>query len=123
MHMDPTTSSPPEAPPRTPWGALLFCALLIAIGCVFLGLAIKRHFFPSVIVMPPMQEYDLADEAKKLVRKTKPEPLSAPLEKILEDAERVHFDSYKHPLVGKPAPDFTGTDVDGKPWELKEALN
>src|SRR5689334_5681517 len=68
--MEPTTtpSAPVESPPRTPWGALLFCALLIAVGCVFLGLAIKRHYFPTVVELPPMQPYDLAEEAKKLVR-------------------------------------------------------
>ena len=37
-------------------------------------------------------------------------------------AGRPHILYYQHPLVGKPAPDFAGTDVDGKPWELKEAL-
>jgi peroxiredoxin len=123
--MEPTTqpaTTPSETPPRTPWGALLFCALLIVVGFVFLGLAVKRHYFPTVVELPPMQEYDLASEAKKLVRQNKPEPLSAPLEKILEEAQRVHFDSYPHPLVGNPAPDFLATDVDGKPWELKEAL-
>ncbi len=121
--MEPNTESArAEAPPRTPWGALLFCALLVAVGFVFLGLAVRRQFLAREEQPRAMEEYDLAAEAKKLVRQNKPQPLSEPLEKILEEAKRVHFDSYKHPLVGKPAPDFAGIDVDGQPFELKEAL-
>lgn len=121
--MEPTTEptpAPTEAPPRTPWGALLFCAVLVAIGCVFLALAVQRQFFAEPV--KKMDTYDLAEEAKKLVRKEKPAPLSGKLEEILEEGERVHFETKEHPLLGKVAPEFTRNDVDGKPWSLNDAL-
>jgi peroxiredoxin Q/BCP len=125
--MEPTTQpaetpTPDATPHRTPWGALAFCALLVIIGFVFLGLAVRKQFFPPEEQFKPMEQYDIASEAQKLVRKDKPAPLSGPLEKIVEEGQRLHFDSYEHPLVGKPAPDFTRDDADGKPWSLKEHM-
>ncbi|MCX7699266.1 MAG: peroxiredoxin family protein [Gemmataceae bacterium] len=110
-----------EAPAR-PWGAYLFCAVLFLVGCVFLGLTIKRRLEPSEDIPVPMKEYNVAEEAQKFVRKSKEKPLSDSLAQVLSEAERVHFESYQHPLVGKPAPEFTREDVDGKIWSLKEAL-
>lgn len=117
--------APPEAPseaPARPWGAYLFCVLLFLVGCVFLGLTIKRRLEPPEDAPVPMKEYNVAEEAQKLVRKSKEKPLSDSLAQVLTEAERVHFESYQHPLVGKPAPEFTREDVDGKIWSLKEAL-
>ncbi len=109
--------------PSRPWGAYLFCAVLFLVGCLFLGLTIKRRLEPSADSPVPMQEYDVAQEAQKLVRKSKENPLSPSLAQVLAEAERVHFESYQHPLVGRPAPEFTREDVDGQIWSLKEALN
>jgi len=104
-----------------PVGPLLFCVALALAGAILVGIAVWR------VVNPAERDgattaRDIADEARQLVRQNKPAPLSEPLTKILADAENVHFDSYQHPLVGKPAPEFTAPDVDGKSWSLREAL-
>jgi len=44
------------------------------------------------------------------------------LEEILDEAKRLHWESEAHPLLGKPAPEFSVEDVDGKRWSLKDRL-
>jgi peroxiredoxin len=107
---------------RLPLGSLLFCVLLIAAGCVLLGITAKRMLSSTDDSSTVMQQADLAEEAKKFVRESKPAPLSEPLEKILDEAKRMHFDTDQHPLLGKKAPDINVTDVDGKLWSLKDQL-
>src|SRR5262245_12692181 len=123
--MDPTpapseTPTPPaEAPHRVPLGVYLFCLMLVAIGCVYLTIALRRYFNPRTDTATAMGTYDVADEAKKYLREKKPQPLSPSLEKALAEP---HIAAQPHPLLGKVAPEFTRDDVDGKPWALKEAL-
>lgn len=120
--MDPVITPPPDsAPPRTSRGALLFCAVLVLVGIVYLGLAAKRLLFPPVRPVP-MPAYDIGAEAQKYLRQSKPGPLSDKLSEVLDEAKRVHFDSQAHPLLGTVAPEFTRMDVDGHPWALKDAL-
>jgi peroxiredoxin len=113
-----TPSTTPAARPRVPRGPLLFCAALMLVGFGYVGVAAWRYLHPP----EPPPGRDIAAAARALVRQAKPEPLSASLEKVLAEAQETHFPSYDHPLVGKPAPDFTRPDVDGKPWSLKQAL-
>jgi peroxiredoxin Q/BCP len=119
---NPLESLPSTEPPSRPWGPWLFCLVLFVVGCFFLGWTMKRRYYPSEAEPIPMAEYDVAQEAQNLVRKGKEHPLSDSLAQVLAEAERVHFDSYKHPLIGKPAPEFTRTTVDGQVWSLKEAI-
>jgi len=115
-----TTTEPPAPPHRVPLGPLLFCIALMIVGVGYLGIVIWRYTHPTETNALPHR--DIAADATKFIRQTKPAPLSEPLAKILEDAENVHFDSYQHPLVGKPAPEFTRHDVDGNVWSLKDEL-
>src|SRR5262249_47845148 len=71
---------------------------------------------------PAPEQRDVAAEAKALLRQSKPAPLSEPLEKLLADAEKNHVPSQPHPLLGKPAPDFSRPDVYGNFWSLHDAL-
>jgi peroxiredoxin len=127
---NPNPATPPTASGNDPvadkksvsLGSLLFCGLLIVVGCAFLVIAIKRMAASADNGAVPMKEVNLAEEAKKYVRESKQAPLSEPLEKILEEAKRVHFESDENPLLGKAAPDINVHDVDGKVWSLKDRL-
>jgi peroxiredoxin len=107
---------------KFPLGSLLFCVLLILVGCVLLAITVKRMLNSGAEGPTDMQQVNIAEDAKKFLHETKKSPLSEPLEKILEEAKRVHFESDQNSLVGKPAPDISTTDVDGKPWSLKDQL-
>jgi len=135
MDTAPTSANPSPTPPppdsanpsthearRLPLGSLLFCGLLIVVGCGFLVIAVRRMTASSDNGSSAVQQVNIAEEAKKYVRESKPAPLSESLEKILDEAKRVHFDSDANPLVGKPAPDFSTKDVEGQPWSLKDRL-
>lgn len=116
-------TAPSAPPPGISRGALFFSIALFVVGCIFLGIAVWRLFEPKTNPLAePMKQVNIADEAKELVRKEKPSPLSEPLQEILERAKQVHFESYQHPLLGKPAPDIVHADVDGNNWSLKEKL-
>src|SRR5262245_5215575 len=116
----PTTEEPSLPPPRVSRAALAFSLALFVIGCVFLGIALRRLWVPRENTAE-MSKVNLEEPAKELLRKENPAPLSEPLEEILKRAEQVHFDSQPHPLLGKAAPEFTRSDADGHPWALKEA--
>src|SRR5260221_2982838 len=105
--------------PRVPRGPLFFCLVLMLVGFAFIGIALRHYVYPPE---PKPPEHDLPAEARALLLRQNQQPLSEPLAKILAEAENNHFPSYEHPLVGKPAPDFTRPDVDGRPWSLKQAL-
>jgi peroxiredoxin Q/BCP len=116
----PAIDSTPVPPPPVSRAALAFSLVLFVIGCVFLGIALRRLWFPKENPAE-MRKVNVAEEAKELLRKEKPTPLSEPLEEILQRAEQVHFDSQPHPLLGKAAPDFVRPDADGNRWAPKEA--
>jgi peroxiredoxin len=105
---------------RLPVGPLLFCVALALAGAILIGIAVWRMVSPSA--SDPVPKRDVAEEARQLVRLSKPAPLSEPLAKILADAGHMHFESYQHSLIGKPAPEFTKPNLDGKPWSLHENL-
>jgi len=106
------------APParRLPIGPLLFCFSLLLIGISYVGIAAWRYF------QPEPKPRNIAAEAEALLRESKPEPLSQPLERLLEDARNYSAPSKDHPLIGKKAPEFAGKDVFGIKWSLAEAL-
>lgn len=122
--MDPTTT-PPVQPAaeqqRVPRGVLAFCILLVVIGCVYLTIALRRLIWPA-IKATPMETHDYAEEAKKYLRKSKPEALSSKLQDAIEVGKRDYVPTMKHDLLGKAAPEFTRNGVDDKDWSLKEAL-
>src|SRR5262245_43805200 len=70
-----TGTTPPASSPRPPVAALLFCAALMFVGVVFLGIFAWRYLHP------PEDEpaRDIAAEAKQFIRESKPAPLSEPL--------------------------------------------
>ncbi len=114
---NPTSSCSAAAPavkPRVPRGPLFFCLTLMLVGFAFIGIVVRHYLVPP--------EPDLPAKARALLLRQNQQPLSEPLAKILAEAESNHFPSYEHPLVGKPAPDFTRPDVAGRPWSLKAAL-
>jgi peroxiredoxin len=103
---------------------LLFGITLILVGLVYVGIVI-RHALQSHApgsAAPTPEQRDVAAEAKALVRQNKPAPLSDSMEKLLAEAAQHHIDSQPHPLLDKPAPDFTRPDVYGNSWSLHEAL-
>lgn len=106
------------APParRLPIGPLFFCFSLLLIGVSYVGIAAWRYF------QPEPKPRNIAAEAEALLREMKPEPLSQTLEQLLEDARNYSAPSKDHPLLGKKAPDFSGTDVFGVDWSLSESL-
>lgn len=116
-------TTPAAPPPGVSRGAIFFSLALFVVGCIFLGIAIWRMVNPKENPLPEtMKQVNIAEEAKELLRKDKPAPLSEPLQEILDRAKQVHFETAKHPLLGKAAPEFTRTDVDGNEWSLKEKL-
>ncbi|HLW66621.1 MAG TPA: redoxin domain-containing protein [Gemmataceae bacterium] len=119
-----TSTSPAATSRKMPRGALLFGISLILVGLVYVGIVVRHALqahAPETAVPAPEQR-DLAAEAKALVRQSKPAPLSESMEKLLTEAERNHVASQQHPLLGKPAPDFSRPDVYGNVWSLHEAL-
>jgi len=121
--MDTSTSSPSTSR-RIPRGALLFGITLILVGLVYVGIVIRHALQANAPVpaAPTPEQRDVAAEAKALVRQNKPAPLSESMEKLLAEAAQQHVASQPHPLLEKPAPDFTRPDVYGNAWTLHEAL-
>jgi peroxiredoxin Q/BCP len=117
------TPAPAPAAAGVPLAAWLFCGLLVLIGCTLLAITLRRMLAPPESPKPvALQTYDLAEEARKLVRKDKPAPLSGPLAQILDEGKRVNFETEPHPLLGKPAPGFSLPDVAGNLWTLGDHL-
>jgi peroxiredoxin len=102
---------------------LLFGITLILVGLVYVAIVV-RHALETKAPDPAAtpEQRDLAAEAKALVRQNKPAPLSEAMEKLLAEAAEHHIATQPHPLVDKPAPDFTRPDVYGNAWSLHEAL-
>ena len=102
-------------------GHFLFIAILFLAGAGLLGWAAARSFgwLPTPAPLGP----DIARQAKDYLRERKVQPLSAPLEKLLDEAADKHQPSEKHPLVGQVAPDFDHVDVDDKHVRLSELVD
>ncbi|MGL4461123.1 MAG: peroxiredoxin family protein [Planctomycetia bacterium] len=64
-------------------------------------------FFAADALQPKPTAGDLAAEAARYLRFRKAAPLSAPLAELLASPDLYVQPSQEHPLVGKPAPDFT----------------
>jgi peroxiredoxin len=88
-------------------------ALLIAVGVGLLGFAGYRS-----LSVPP--EPDLAREATEDLARRGFAPLSGPLAALVEDPTFDPLPTQVHPLLGKPAPAFTLTAVDGKTWTSEQ---
>src|ERR1051325_3691231 len=71
-------------------------------------------------VPPPRR--DLANEARADLVERDFRPLSASLDAILADGEYDPVPTQAHTLLLQPAPDFTLSDTDGKPWTLAKHL-
>jgi peroxiredoxin len=65
---------------------------------------------------------NLAEMAQMDLRETKPMPLSGTLTQLIESNREKLVATQAHPLLGKPAPDFTLKDADGNDVRLSEKL-
>jgi peroxiredoxin len=100
----------------------LFCAALLVVGLVYVGIAVNRLMNPrEVTVQPvPMKPVDLAEDAKARLRIAKPRALTGTLDEVLSAARAAYVPTRHHPLLGKPAPDFKLLDTDGNERSLAE---
>jgi peroxiredoxin len=82
--------------------------------------------FPFALVLRAVLQAllapDLAGAAVALVRQEKQQPLSEPLAAIVSDARFVARPTQRHPLLGRPAPDFTLSDDRGNKVRLAALL-
>jgi len=71
---------------------------------------------------PPPPKEDIALRAKAVLERHNAFPLSESLQKIIADSKTYADPSQDHPLVGKPAPDFTLTAADDSKVSLASLL-
>lgn len=65
---------------------------------------------------------DIAADAVRYLRGRKGAPLSQPLAQIVGDKEAYFVETQEHPLLNRPAPDFTLRDAMGRPVRLERLL-
>jgi peroxiredoxin Q/BCP len=65
---------------------------------------------------------DLAQEAKHDLESRHFQPLSGSLQSLVSDPAYKPIPTQSHPLLGKPAPDFTLKDTDGNDWTLSQEI-
>jgi peroxiredoxin Q/BCP len=108
----PETTGPAKGPPTL---QLAFVGVLLLIGVGFLAVAGYRAWRPRTTP-------DLAARAEADLERRGFQPLSEPLQRLLDDKGYKPVPTQPHPLLSLTAPDFTLDGVDGKPWRLADAL-
>lgn len=114
MNLAKNESPLPAAAPPPSQGTSRFWYLLLG-GVVALGGAWLWFEFA------PGSGPDLAEQARRDLDRRHFKPLSGPLEALLDDPGYQAVPTQTHPLLNRPAPDFTLADTDGKAWTLSEA--
>jgi peroxiredoxin len=118
---DPSAAGPPPPPSarRLPIPPLWIVASMIAIvSAVAYGVVVGPR--PRVAADPPPP--DLAAEAESDLDRRNFRPLSGPLDALLADPAYKSVPTQAHPLLGRPAPDFTLADTTGTPVTLADRL-
>jgi peroxiredoxin Q/BCP len=118
---EPTESASPSDRSFRPTPSPRVWQPLLAIGVAAAASLLAWMFFRSGRP-EPAPERDLAAEAHADLERRQYRPLSAPLEALVTDETYKPVPTQAHPLLGQPAPDFTLTDTDDKPWTLSEKL-
>lgn len=93
-----------------------FIVFLFATGFGLMGWSFYQF------LNKPAPKPNLAAGAEKLLRYHKAVPLSEPLETLLGDPNLFVVESQKHPLIGKPAPDFLLLNHRNEPIKLSRLL-
>jgi peroxiredoxin len=91
-----------------------FVGVLLLVGVALVAVAGYRAWRPG--------KPDLAAQAEADLQRRGFQPLSEPLQRLLDDKEYKPVPTQALPLLSLPAPDFTLDDTDGKPWHLADAL-
>jgi peroxiredoxin len=101
----------PPIPRALVWGA----AISFGAGLGLLLFAISLLFRPA-----PPPKADIARGARAMLERHDAFPLSEPLQKILDEWKTYAEPTQDHPLIGKPAPDFSLVASDGKSKTLND---
>ncbi len=95
--------------------------LLTLLGLVLL---IAGGILAYAILRPAeaTPQRDIAQEARDDLERRNFRPLSGPLQAILNDTDYTPIPTQADPLLGRAAPEFTLTEVNGKTWSLADEL-
>ncbi|VTS05049.1 peroxiredoxin family protein [Tuwongella immobilis] len=118
-----TPESTPPAQPR-PSSGIPMMPIGLSFFTVGLSLAVvlystKNRAKRMEATEPPKANLAAGAEADLANRQF--QPLSKPLQELLNDATYVSVPTQAHPLLGQLAPDFTLQDSDGNAWKLADA--
>jgi thioredoxin-dependent peroxiredoxin len=96
----------------------LWMPLLVIGGMVVASFLIVMLVVAHDRTSPPPAQRNLAVAAGEDLERRNFRPLSRPLEELLADPNYKPVPTQAHPLLGKPAPDFTLSDAYKKDWSL-----
>jgi peroxiredoxin len=100
---------------RLPIAYWLLVSLTLGVGFGGIAVIVVR------VLQAPPPAHDIAAGARKMLLLGKGAPLSEPLQTILAQWNTYSERTQSHPLLDKPAPDFTLTDSNDKPFRLSDA--
>lgn len=95
---------------------------ILFIACVVVGLLTVGVVTAAKYMVPPPREENIARQAELYLRQRKGAPLSASMDEFLSKPDLHLIASDTHPLLGKPAPDFTLADHLGQPVRLCDLI-